>query len=582
MIRTLGGIKFALFLIFCTAVLVISATFIESKYESHGLAEKWIYHSLFFKLLLAGFFINILFSTLTRWPFQRKHIPFLITHLGLLMIILGVFIKQQFGIQGVIKLTEGEATRDLIVNSELALVLENRKGEIKQYGLNDPLPHPLKIRRVEDNAKETFPAWIIDDSLHLMGYSPLPLPAFETYTINGKSLQVFAQNEPPSLAVLWGEKPFIYFYRDLDKLTLYHGNGFGHVHEQQLSAEMPKSYAMYDKGFQGYSAFLSLDFPSSPDPFLQQLLEQHSNELSPPLELVKEVCTKASLPLGETALEVLKTCSQGKPHWIDPLLDWQNVLESELNVLRWARELLKEMPDGESLHAHLKNIHWPYADKVLGINDFFSQLFSIKEDLPRLIGNQQLLPYYFQLYELDYRTLAKEVPEEIAFSVEIESPLWSQLQILKEDKQLEKNKPVLIVAEGNKEMALPFESPLKTILLNRTMLGSFENQKLPLPFEVRLHKARDIKYPGTEQTESYECCLTLRNEKVTLSMNRVHETADGYRLYLSGMTAIDPYNVRAVQLVVNRDPAKYLFTYPGALLVGLGIIGLFFYNKRPR
>ncbi len=58
-------------------------------------------------------------------------------------------------------------------------------------------------------------------------------------------------------------------------------------------------------------------------------------------------------------------------------------------------------------------------------------------------------------------------------------------------------------------------------------------------------------------------------------MNEVHETSDGYRFYLSGMGPLDRYGVKNVQLVVNRDPAKYLLTYPGAILVSLGILLLY-------
>ena len=59
-------------------------------------------------------------------------------------------------------------------------------------------------------------------------------------------------------------------------------------------------------------------------------------------------------------------------------------------------------------------------------------------------------------------------------------------------------------------------------------------------------------------------------------MNHVYETDDGYRFYLAGIGKVDSYGVRSVQLVVNRDPAKMFLTYPGALLVAMGILFLFF------
>jgi uncharacterized protein YijF (DUF1287 family) len=55
----------------------------------------------------------------------------------------------------------------------------------------------------------------------------------------------------------------------------------------------------------------------------------------------------------------------------------------------------------------------------------------------------------------------------------------------------------------------------------------------------------------------------------------VHETWDGYRFYLSSITPSDESAVKQVQIVVNYDPAKYLLTYPGAIVLSCGILMLF-------
>ena len=89
----LGSLYFALFLILVTALFVMAGTFFEAVTQSHRFAASWTYESSFFYLLLWGFFINILISALRRWPFKLSHIPFLITHLGLLMILAGVMVK---------------------------------------------------------------------------------------------------------------------------------------------------------------------------------------------------------------------------------------------------------------------------------------------------------------------------------------------------------------------------------------------------------------------------------------------------------------------------------------------------------
>jgi len=113
MIRFLGGLYLTIPLLVVTLVLVAAATFVEGQTGSHE-AAAGIYHHPLFYALLSLYFVNILFSTFTRWPFKRHHVPFLLTHLGLLLIILGVAIKGFFGVQGVMRLYEGEGSHLIV------------------------------------------------------------------------------------------------------------------------------------------------------------------------------------------------------------------------------------------------------------------------------------------------------------------------------------------------------------------------------------------------------------------------------------------------------------------------------------
>src|SRR5262245_37532796 len=107
MFRFLGSLAFAIGLIAATVVFVIAGTLLESWSQSHLFAAALTYHHPVFQVLLWLYFVNILFSALNRFPFEKKHIPFLLTHLGLLMLLAGVFVKNHFGVQGACALTEG-------------------------------------------------------------------------------------------------------------------------------------------------------------------------------------------------------------------------------------------------------------------------------------------------------------------------------------------------------------------------------------------------------------------------------------------------------------------------------------------
>lgn len=125
MIKFLGSLSFALILIGCTLLFAIAGTLIESVSGSHQFAALFTYQNPFFRLLLWLYFVNILFSSLSRMPFQKKHLPFLSTHLGLLLLLVGLFCKNHFGLQGVCALSEGSGTSQILIPNSYALQIES-------------------------------------------------------------------------------------------------------------------------------------------------------------------------------------------------------------------------------------------------------------------------------------------------------------------------------------------------------------------------------------------------------------------------------------------------------------------------
>lgn len=125
----LGGLHFALFLIATVISFVIAGTFLEEYFGSHLSAARFVYSNPVFITLLWLFFINILFAAMRRIPFQKKHIPFLLAHLGLLMILGGTLVKSHFGVQGSVVLREGTTSSFLFLDNTYALsmIKENER-----------------------------------------------------------------------------------------------------------------------------------------------------------------------------------------------------------------------------------------------------------------------------------------------------------------------------------------------------------------------------------------------------------------------------------------------------------------------
>lgn len=177
----LGRIHFALILITAVALFVIAGTLIESITNSHRFAARFTYGSPVFSFLLWGFFVNILFSALQRWPFKRKHIPFLITHLGLLMILGGVIIKNYLGTQGSMGVLEGSSSQEIFIPDTYVIEIEKKGNSFKRQIELTPAFFGKIVGKFQDIQKY-FP----ELSIKLWDYAPHSSEKFETWIKGSK------------------------------------------------------------------------------------------------------------------------------------------------------------------------------------------------------------------------------------------------------------------------------------------------------------------------------------------------------------------------------------------------------------
>ena len=134
-LKLLGSLRFAIALIVGLAVILAVSTVMESL---HGtpFAQKHFYTSRWFDVFLSLFWVNIFCSTLTRWPFEKKHVGFVITHVGILTLLVGALLSRTLGSEGQMALFEGEEN-DRIRKEESA---ETPAGRVLAEGsAADPL-----------------------------------------------------------------------------------------------------------------------------------------------------------------------------------------------------------------------------------------------------------------------------------------------------------------------------------------------------------------------------------------------------------------------------------------------------------
>ncbi len=99
LIHMLGSLQLALTLFATIAIACAIATFTESNFNTK-IAQTYIYKAPWFTLWLALLCLNLFAVTLTRWPWQKSHIGFVITHYGIITLLVGAMIGMQTGFEG--------------------------------------------------------------------------------------------------------------------------------------------------------------------------------------------------------------------------------------------------------------------------------------------------------------------------------------------------------------------------------------------------------------------------------------------------------------------------------------------------
>ncbi|MEK7398106.1 MAG: cytochrome c biogenesis protein, partial [Candidatus Poribacteria bacterium] len=97
--KFLSSVRLAVPLMIILTVVVAVGTVIESRYSAQ-LASMTVYHAWWFELLLVLLWINILCAAISRIPYKSHHTGFVITHVGLLVLLLGALVTSRYGIDG--------------------------------------------------------------------------------------------------------------------------------------------------------------------------------------------------------------------------------------------------------------------------------------------------------------------------------------------------------------------------------------------------------------------------------------------------------------------------------------------------
>ncbi|MCS7237641.1 MAG: cytochrome c biogenesis protein ResB [Thermoguttaceae bacterium] len=151
----LASLRVAVVLLTICALVLAAATFLEWRWGTEA-AHYLIYQAWWFHLLIVLLSLSVLFSALVRFPWKRHHVGFLITHFGILVLLVGALLGLWFGVDAQLPVFEGQtAHRAFAQESQFVLTISpwargSETGDVRSIvnsgGAGDNSPQGKIIR----------------------------------------------------------------------------------------------------------------------------------------------------------------------------------------------------------------------------------------------------------------------------------------------------------------------------------------------------------------------------------------------------------------------------------------------------
>jgi hypothetical protein len=126
-LRWVGSIRIAVPLLVVIAAVLAYGTIYETRFGTAAV-QRFVYQAWWFQALLAFLCANLTVSALQRWPWKPRHAPFLLAHLGIILILVGGIIGARWAVEGQLIIPEGQAERVLLL-PQTVLSVEQPAGQ---------------------------------------------------------------------------------------------------------------------------------------------------------------------------------------------------------------------------------------------------------------------------------------------------------------------------------------------------------------------------------------------------------------------------------------------------------------------
>jgi len=579
-----SSVKLAVISILLLSAVLAFATIMGSYYGMRG-SQIVVYQRGWFGGVLFLLGLNVFCAAMSRFPWKLRQAGFVITHLGIIIILVGAFVTQQFGMDGNMPIPEKKQSSEIVLN-DLKLILRDQKtGKVESFSVPEfhrtKAGELLKVKLAggEDLIIDKVIPRAIPETKMIL--SPIPgvgLPAVKVGLTNSRFqieewLRLDAKNEKSELNL----GPAIVTFQKLihkdDESRFFQTkpeNKVNNVDKGRLLVERNgQRFALKITDLIGsWRAVKDIDLEVKVERYLPYAVVEG-----------KKLVSKSTEPVNP-AVELL-------------VRDTKNPQSVEKHTV------FALFPEFTTLHGGKKS-----AEKTLGVtfgmqkSEEPSQLMGVGKSRGRLYlaqtaDNSKIL----------YRVLAssgalngqgelipgKKIPTGW-MDIELELKEWLPSAVFDEEPRSVEvlqgaDEPFLTairVKVGDRPSFWLLEGAGKGLAVGAMdLIIEYSRGKLQLPFSLYLDKFSMGTNPGTNTAASFISDVTVKDpkanadKKAMISMNEPLKYG-GYYFYQASYQ-LSPGQPAVSVFAVNHDPGRVL-KYLGSLIMTLGIALMFYMN----
>ncbi len=141
----LASLQLAILLLVSMIIIFSTGTIIESLHGTNA-AKILVYDTPWLEIVFLLLAVNLTASAFSRWPWQVRHVGFVVTHLGIILVLAGSFVTKKWMLDAQMPVEEGKTEYRVIVDEPMVYLFAD----------GESWPMPVKKKAFSWQGRETL------------------------------------------------------------------------------------------------------------------------------------------------------------------------------------------------------------------------------------------------------------------------------------------------------------------------------------------------------------------------------------------------------------------------------------------